>query len=460
VTRLRLGERLTHDELAWLQRLGQVAQDAGAKAYLVGGPVRDLILGRPAPDTDLAVEGPVEDVAHALAAEFGGHVKKTTDLLTATVVLADGREIDVAHARTETYSEPGALPEVSPASLEDDLRRRDFTVNAMALALSPSEFGRLIDPHGGHADLRAGLLRVLHERSFEDDPTRMLRAARFQQGLGLRLEPGTRELLARAAAERRLEPLSGARLRAELRRILADDVPEGFAGLQELGLLAAMGLPEAGPEAVERMRLLPQAVERLGEKMEQTRPLAMCLGLYAASARFISSSRRTSKPVRRSLGGGGPANAVLDGYETASSAGGLDPVWLGERLMLDAGERADLAQAARLAADPPAELTEPRKDSDLHFALEGTGLSGAAACWTAVGADARTRLEHYWRELRGITADIDGQDLIAAGHEPGAGFSAALRAALAAKLDTGGDRDAQRSAALRALADYRTTDDG
>ncbi len=421
MTRLRLAERLTHDELAWLQRLGQVAQDAGAKAYLVGGPVRDLILGRPAPDTDLAVEGPVEDVAQVLAAKFGGHVKKTTDLLTATVVLADGREIDVAHARTETYPEPGALPEVSPASLEDDLRRRDFTVNAMALALSPSEFGRLIDPHGGYADLQAGLLRVLHERSFEDDPTRMLRAARFQQGLGLRLEPGTRELLARAVAERRLEPLSGARLRAELRRILADDMAEGFAGLQELGLLAAMGLPEVGAEAVERMRLLPQAVERLGERMEQARPLAMCLGLYAASAE------------------------------------GLDAAWLGERLMLDAGERADLAQAARLAADPPAQLTEPSKDSDLYFALEGTTLSGAAACWTALDAGARARLERYWRNLRGITADIDGQDLIAAGHEPGPGFSAALRAALAAKIDEDAGRDDQLLAAARTLDASRRT---
>jgi hypothetical protein len=128
--------------------------------------------------------------------------------------------------------------------------------------------------------------------------------------------------------------------------------------------------------------------------------------------------------------------------------------------MLDAGERRDLEQSARLASEPPAELTQPGRDSDLYFALQGVGLSGAAACWTASGAPARGRLERYWRELRCITADIDGQDLIAAGHQPGPRFAEALRAALAAKIDRGRGREEQLRTASRALGAHRGLREG
>ena len=421
--RRRLEGRLSDEEQAWLGRLGEVAEAAGAKAYLVGGPVRDLILGRPSPDTDLAVEGSVEAVVAGLVQEFGGRIKKTTDFLTATVRLGDEREIDVAHTRTETYPEPGALPVVLPAPLEDDLRRRDFTVNAMALALAPGKFGELIDPHAGYADLEAGLLRVLHERSFEDDPTRMLRAVRFRQRLGFGLDPHTRELLLRAADEGALSTVSGARLRGELRTIFLEAPSDALTAMQELHLLEAMGLPPAGEVAMERAQRLPAAARALGMELEEARPISVCLGLCAAGA-------------------------------------GVDGQGLGERLMLDAAERKDLSQAARLASDPPPALTTDGADSELYFALEGTTASGSFACWVALPDEARPRLERYWRELRPMTADIDGKDLIAEGYEPGPDFAEALRVALAVKIDRDASRDEQLREAGRILDAGRDTGEG
>src|SRR4051794_7438973 len=153
--------------------LGAVRAAASEPVYLVGGAVRDLLLGRGRADIDLVVEGD----AAALAAQLGADVVSHERFATAKVGLA-GHEIDIAAARSETYPDPGALPVVEPAAgIEADLARRDFTINAMAVPLREEPW--LIDPYGGGADLEAGLLRVLHERSFADDPTRALRAARY-----------------------------------------------------------------------------------------------------------------------------------------------------------------------------------------------------------------------------------------------------------------------------------------
>src|SRR3954452_9369732 len=133
---------------------------AGAELYLVGGAVRDLMLGRGRTDLDIAVAGDAREVARRL----GGEVTEHERFATATVRLG-GAEIDLASTRAETYAHPGALPDVAPAGIDEDLERRDFTVNAMALPLG-KEHGGLLDPHGGREDLAEGILRVLHDRSF------------------------------------------------------------------------------------------------------------------------------------------------------------------------------------------------------------------------------------------------------------------------------------------------------
>ena len=158
--------------------------------YLVGGAVRDLLRGADAVDLDLAVEGDARSVARTLAEPLGGTAREHERFGTATVQ-APELAFDLATTRTESYDEPGALPRVTEATLGEDLRRRDFTINAMAVALGGDDLGHLYDPHGGLADLEAGLIRILHPGSFLDDPTRLLRAVRYETRLGFGMDEDT-----------------------------------------------------------------------------------------------------------------------------------------------------------------------------------------------------------------------------------------------------------------------------
>jgi len=208
--------------------LDRVRGEAREPVYLVGGAVRDLLLGRPRADVDLVVEGD----AAALAERLGG-ASAEHDRFGTVKVEVEGHELDIASARTETYPEPGALPVVAPAAgIEVDLGRRDFTINAMAVPLAGEP--RVIDPHGGREDLERGVLRVLHPRSFEDDPTRALRAARYVARFDFALEPETAGLL-RATD---LTTVSADRRRAELERLAAEgSACQGFERLDQWGLV-------------------------------------------------------------------------------------------------------------------------------------------------------------------------------------------------------------------------------
>ncbi|HEY2477531.1 MAG TPA: hypothetical protein VGI17_02280 [Solirubrobacterales bacterium] len=227
--------------------LADVAAAAPDPVYLVGGAVRDLLLGRGRADIDLVVEGDPAALAKALGAEpLAAHSRFGT-----LKVKWGGEELDLAAARRESYARPGALPTVElGASIRTDLARRDFTVNAMAVPLA--EPRELIDPYEGQADLQAGLLRVIHGRSFVDDPTRAIRAARYAARFGFDLEPGTEELL-RAAD---LGTVSPERRGSELRRL----VQEG-TGVKGLELLAEWGL--GVPARAERPFALAKAVDQL-----------------------------------------------------------------------------------------------------------------------------------------------------------------------------------------------------
>jgi tRNA nucleotidyltransferase (CCA-adding enzyme) len=225
--------------------LARVRSLAGDPVYLVGGAVRDLLLGRERADIDLVVEGD----AAALAARLGADVISHERFGTAKVRL-DGHEVDIAGARSESYPRPGALPVVTPETeLAADLRRRDFTINAMAIPLLGEP--RLVDPHGGRADLALGQLRILHEGSFLDDPTRAIRAARYASRFGFSLEPRTAELLRGTD----LETVSADRRQAELLRLAAEDeAARGFALLAEWGLVRLRpGGAELAAKAAEVM---------------------------------------------------------------------------------------------------------------------------------------------------------------------------------------------------------------
>jgi tRNA nucleotidyltransferase (CCA-adding enzyme) len=230
-TDARLGERL-----ASLRGLDRVREAAGElPVYLVGGAVRDLLLSRERSDLDLVVEGDVERLAEALGGEIIPHER----FATARVLLGE-TALDLASARAESYPRPGALPEVRPAALGDDLARRDFTINAMAIPLRGEP--KLIDPHGGRADLKRGVISVLHPRSFVDDPTRAVRAARYAARFDFRVEPDTERLVRKTD----LDTVSEDRLEAELVKLAAEPhARRGFELLQRWRLIA---MPEdAGP---------------------------------------------------------------------------------------------------------------------------------------------------------------------------------------------------------------------
>ena len=236
-----LRTRLPGSVIALLEQAGQLGQDLGFKVYAVGGFVRDILLARPNLDIDLVVEGDGILFARELAALRQARVKAHTKFKTAVVVFPDGQRIDVATARLEYYEYPTALPTVELSSIKLDLYRRDFTVNALALQLNPGDFGQLMDFFGAQRDIKDKTIRVLHSLSFVEDPTRILRAIRFEQRFNFRIDPQTHRLIKNAVQLKLFHKLSGARLTHELQQLLEEDnVLECLNRLQELKLLEAI----------------------------------------------------------------------------------------------------------------------------------------------------------------------------------------------------------------------------
>ena len=233
-----LERQLPHPAYELARAAAREAEAAGMRAFLVGGLVRDLLLGRPSLDIDIVVEGDAGLPASALAARVGGSAVTHPRFGTAKVRSGD-LAIDLATARTETYAHPGALPSVKPGTIGEDLFRRDFTVNAIAASMAEASFGEVLDPLDGRRDLDAGELRVMHGQSFVDDATRILRAFRYQARFGMRLEAQTAGLLREGVPH--LGAISADRRRHELERIFEEDEPERALDLAgEAGVLAAI----------------------------------------------------------------------------------------------------------------------------------------------------------------------------------------------------------------------------
>ena len=374
-----------------LREIGGIAKKGGLALYLVGGPVRDLLLERHISDIDLVVEGDAQGLASTLAEALEGRVTARSQFGTATLKLS-GQRIDLVIARKETYRRPGALPTVSPGTIEDDLRRRDFSINAMAIDLSPEGWGRLRDHHGGLDDLSRKLIRVLHDKSFVDDATRILRALRYESRLDFQLEERTEGYL-RLDVEC-LSTISGDRLRRELQHTLSEEhTIDILLRAQALGVLRAVHpalcLKE---ETVEKAR--PQEPAEEGDR------------------------------VLRNLA------ALTHPLERAEAEDFI------QRLNMPAGWRRvvlDTQAVKALAPDLEAPSMAP---SQVYQMLTQRSPQAVSACAMLEHHErARERLSLYLRCLRYVKTALTGQHLLRLGVSQGPAVGEVLQELLLARLD-------------------------
>ncbi len=222
--------------LSIMDKASRLASARGEKLFLAGGAVRDLLLGRPVLDVDLLLEGDATVLATELAQGEDAQLTLHKPFLTASLHWPD-LSMDLTTARRESYARAGMLPDIQPGNLKDDLRRRDFSINAMAISLNPADYGLLIDFYGGLEDLNNKLVRILHDQSFSDDATRLWRAVRYEQRLGFHIEEGTQKLLERDLPM--LATISGERIWYEMECAFGETLPEKvFIRASELGILA------------------------------------------------------------------------------------------------------------------------------------------------------------------------------------------------------------------------------
>jgi tRNA nucleotidyltransferase (CCA-adding enzyme) len=417
-------ERLDETRLPSLLReriaaIAAVSRRQGTPAYLVGGFVRDLLLERENRDLDVVVEGDGAGFASSLAEALGGRARTHPAFLTAVVLEPEGFTIDVATARSELYRAPAALPEVQPASLRQDLFRRDFTINTLAIRLGPEPGYGLIDLFGGRRDLQEKKLRVMHDLSFLDDPTRILRAVRLESRLGFQLSPKALDLARGALAAGAFDRLSGSRLKEELAKLLGepDLAHPGIERLAGLGVLRGIDpLLALDGAARERLRAALDAHDWYRrEGIADPLVEAWRLPLLALVARW------REEDLERLAG----------------------------RLLLAGEERRLLTGLpSRLAAarESLREAREPHQIAEALDPLAGEDL----LLLTAEGDDGLVR--RYLTGLRPLTLSVRGADLLAAGAPPGPRIGEALRATRRARLDGRIDPEGELRYALAYLS--------
>lgn len=377
-------------------------------AYLVGGAVRDLLLGFAQIDFDVAFEGDAAELAAFLTDELGGRQRLHERFNTASVELEDGVVVDIAATRSETYEHPGALPTVAPAGMEQDLARRDFSVNAIAMALWQRDLGKLTTFPGAVDDLTARVLRVLHDASFEDDPTRLLRLVRYGARLGFAAEPHTESLARKAVRGGAVATVSRQRIGGELLDLLGER-----AAVVGVEALAALGLDSAiHPQLLGDEYLAARATLRRDEGLRQD------LLLLAVCCRQMDPV--TLVEFVESLGLlGSDRDIVIDVVEHSTT----------------------VAQAAEAAGRP----------SELAAAMRGRRPETAAlaAALPEIAPATRDAI-HQWLDARAKDhLLIGGGDLRAAGVPEGPAIGRALAATLDGALDGNLDgREAQLSFAL------------
>jgi len=401
-----LKTRLPQKIMGRLLIIGQAADREEVKVYAVGGFVRDLLLGLPVRDLDLVVEAPAIPFAEKLQRLLGGRLTTHEQFGTAALTLGDGSAIDLVTARQEFYARPAALPEVEASGLKNDLFRRDFTVNTLAFSLNAPRFGHLFDFFGGIADLSRGMLRVLYNLSFIEDPLRILRAIRFEQRFGFRLEESTRSLLQSAVRAGVVAKVGKERLLAELKLLFAEEkAAQMLVRLFELGVG-----PQLFPGVAygEKLRARLLAVGEIIAWARKTWPdtafaraalflAAILLDLPFQEARHLLRRLRLPKDL---------GQRVLPALREAPA--------LAERL----------AQAEKIL---PSELNRLLSGLPVEALLLLMAEQKHGRVWQHVTT--------YWEKIRLTKSELTGHDLEALGFPPGPAFHKVLAAVRDACLD-------------------------
>jgi len=371
---------------------GQEAAQLGQELYMVGGVVRDLFLGRANFDYDLVVEGNAIDLARKLAKNSRAKLTVHTRFGTSKLIYPEF-SLDLATARSEIYSRPGALPTVKPGNLKDDLIRRDFSINAMALHLNPQRFGELIDLYQGRNDLEHQLIRILHPKSFIDDATRILRAIRYEQRLGFKLEAETEKLLRHDMSM--LNTISGDRIRHELELILKEYEPErALRRAEALGVLSQLNPSLKGNGLLAKTFV---AARQIGKRTSLS-TLYLCLLIYNLNEKeneeftsHLNFSKNSVQAMRQTL----QLKAQLHNLESP----GLKP-------------------------------------SDVYRLLHGySALAIQANALASESPIAHQYLNLYLNKLRYVKPLLNGEDLKKMGIPPGPNIGEILSILLKTRLD-------------------------
>jgi len=414
-TRLRslagvIAKRFSKNIRETLQALGAIGDSLGMAVYLVGGFVRDLLIGIDNLDMDVTVEGNAIFFAERFVELYGGRVRSHKKFGTALLVLLDGRKIDVASTRLEYYDSPGVLPTVERASLRHDLYRRDFTINTLAISINGNCFGQLTDHFGGQQDIQERVVRVLHNLSFVEDPTRVFRAIRFEQRLGFHIAPHTENLMQSAVRMNLLEKLGGERLLSELVQIMREKEP-----MAAITRMASFGLLTYIHPSLKLVTTTERVLRETGQVMawlrllylkERCEPwqvylLALCDAL--SSQEFHDVSVRLAIPGRLAL-----------------------------RLCSQRHLVFSTLNAVKRRLKQPAQV----QNSQIHSWFSGLSLEMLSYLAARASSEqVRRFVSLYLTRLRTIAPILNGEDLRELGLEPGPMFRRMKNRLLQARLD-------------------------
>jgi tRNA nucleotidyltransferase (CCA-adding enzyme) len=388
-----------------LQTAGAVADEQRISLYVVGGFVRDLLLGVKNLDIDLVVEGNSMEYAKALSARLKGRVRFHEKFHTAILILPDGFKIDIAAARAEYYTRPAALPEVADSSLKQDLYRRDFSINALAIKLNTKDFGQLVDFFGSLRDLRSGIVRVLHNLSFIDDPTRIFRAIKFEQRYHFRMDQHTESLLRAAVSMDIFHEVSADRIRDEIIQILEEERP----------------LPAL--KRMEQLRILRIIHPRLILDTRVTRLLEDIGSTISEYREFIHHEKLDRWII------------YFMGLVSCLSEEAIGEI--GQKYKVTALQLKKLTFAKGEFTELVKTLSVPHvSKSSLHEVLESISMEGLLYIMARTRMQrVRRRIDEYLSELYRYEPLVSGVDLIQWGYEPGPFFREALGEIRRAQLD-------------------------